>query len=289
MHHHNPLCNMSDHSVEVVFSSSQEKSPMVSVIVPTCNRPDMLSRTLHSILEQTYNSYEVVVVNDCGMDVGDIVASLNEKNNITYIMRKTNGGACAARNTGIKHSRGKYIAYLDDDDIYYPNHLETLVNFLESSDYKVAYTDAYRVLRKKENGAFVTGVRELKYSYDFDYDRILVANFVPVLCVIHEKACLDAVGLFDESIVTLGDWDLWIRLSRKYKLHHIKKITSEFYYTNDGSSMLSRCLPDRLGVKKKIYKKYAKYADKAEILAAQKHSINGLKKKIEKFTSTGRV
>ena len=220
-----------------VISTLNTKLPLVSVIVPTYNRPDTLVETLRSIQRQTYQNYEIIVVNDAGMDVENVVPLLTRNGNITYIKHSKNKGLAAARNTGIKAAKGKYIAYLDDDDIFYEDHVETLVNFLENSDYKVAYTDAYRAHQEKENGQFITKKKDVPYSFDFDYDRILTGNFIPVLCIMHEKACIERVGMFDETLRSHEDWDLWMRMSREFQFAHIKKITCEFSWRLDGSTM----------------------------------------------------
>lgn len=234
---------------------------MVSVIVSTYNRPNMLVQALRSILDQTCKNVEIIVVNDGGVDVEDTITRLNHKNSITYIRHSRNRGSAATRNTGIKVARGKYIAYLDDDDVFYPDHLETLVNFLESSDYEVAYTDAYRAIQEKKDGEFQVTSRDVPYSVDFDYDLILVENFVPLLCFMHEKACLDEVGLFNEDFMTFEDWDLWIRMSRKFKFAHIKKVTCEFAWRQDGTTKSSKKRIKLLREKVSgiIYDRYTEY------------------------------
>jgi len=244
--------------------------PLVSVIVPTYNRPDMLVATLQSILEQTYKNHEIIVVNDCGVDVADVVGWLNQQGNITYVRHDRNRGLAAARNTGLKLARGKYIAYLDDDDLFYPEHLETLVNCLETTDFSVAYTDAHRAHQGKEKGRYATTCRDLPYSHDFNADHLLVANQFPVLCLMHEKACLEKSGLFDESLTTHEDWDLWIRLSLHYPFIHIKKVTCEFSWRQDGSTMTSQKSADFLRTLEIIYAKYQKYLqDRPHLKAAQ--------------------
>ncbi|HBH60308.1 MAG TPA: hypothetical protein DDX85_00905 [Nitrospiraceae bacterium] len=192
-------------------------------------------------------------------------------NKITYVRHSKNRGLAAARNTGIKLSRGKYIAYLDDDDMYYPDHLETLVAYLHDSDCKVAYTDAYRSIQVKENGQYVTKKKDLPYSYDFDYDQILVTNYIPVNCVMHEKACLDETGLFDETLPVFEDWDLWIRMSRRFQMQHIKKTTAEFTWKNDGSTMTSSGQAEFVNTGRMIQKRYRKYAERTpHILIGQR-------------------
>ena len=268
------------HNAEVIISNPHNLSPMVSVVVPTFNRRDMLLRALKSVLAQTYKSFEIVVVNDGGEDVEDVIAPLNRDHNITYIRHRNNSWLASARNTAIRHSNGKYIAYLDDDDIYYPEHIQTLVDFLEFSDYQAAYTDAYRVLREKHDGVYFEHQRELKHSNDFDCDEILVSNLLPVLCMMHEKCCLDQVGYFDESLRTHEDWDMWIRLSRKCKIHHIQKVTAEYSYWADGNSMSSKHRSNFLHSTKAIYERHKRYADEY-VLEKQAHVLKKIAGKNE--------
>jgi GT2 family glycosyltransferase/glycosyltransferase involved in cell wall biosynthesis len=240
-----------NHALEILGIST----PRVSVIVPTFNRPDFLRSALQSILAQTFRSFEIVVVNDAGVDVSDIVNALNVTN-IQYICHDKNKGLAAARNTGIRAARGNFIAYLDDDDVFLPDHLEVLINFLESSKYRVAYTDACRVTQRMTEAGYVTVNKDYPYAEDFDYDRILTENFIPVLCIAHAKTCIDTVGGFDETLNRHEDWDLWIRMSRKYEFAHIRRVTCEYSNRLDGSSMVTGSVPAFLRTFEKICAKY---------------------------------
>jgi glycosyltransferase involved in cell wall biosynthesis/Tfp pilus assembly protein PilF len=233
--------------------------PQVSVIIPTHNRPERLLQAVKSVLNQTYQDFEIMVVNDGGPDIEHLLTPLNSKGNIVYLKHARNRERSAARNSGIKLARGKYLAYLDDDDLFYPDHLQTLVDFLETSDYQVAYTDAYRAHEKKVNGGYEVTSRDIPYSHDFDPDRLLVLNYFPNLCVMHEKSCLDRVGLFDETFAIHEDWDLWIRLSREYDFAHIAKTTCEFSWRQDGTSTTSQRPKDFLRTLEIIYAKYQEY------------------------------
>lgn len=251
--------------------------PLVSVIVPTYNRPDQLAEALKSILAQTYKNIEIIVVNDCGEDVAYVIALLNDRNNIKYIRHDNNKGLAAARNTGIRAAAGKYIAYLDDDDLFYPNHVETLVPFLIRSGNKVAYASSIKAHQIKQNGRYVTVRRELAYNNSFDKDRILAKNLLPVLSIIHEKSCIERVGFFDETFTTLEDWDLWIRMSREYEFVHLPEVTSEVTWRTDGTTMTSSKRPDFLPSHKKIYDKHKTFSqDKPNILAEQKWMLGNL-------------
>src|ERR1043166_3977977 len=132
-----------------MLSQAKKDSPLVSVIIPTLNRPAMLKDALASIAAQTYTPIEIIVVNDAGVDVECVVSQFKLKHHIVYLKHATHKGLPAARNTGIKAASGDYIAYLDDDDVYYPDHIETLASFLSDSGYKVAYTDAYEAYQCK--------------------------------------------------------------------------------------------------------------------------------------------
>ncbi|MGH7258803.1 MAG: glycosyltransferase, partial [Nitrospiraceae bacterium] len=243
-------------SVNQQVPATNGERPLVSVIVPTHNRPAMLTEAVRSILAQTYPEIEIIVVNDAGTDVEHVVASLNETRRISYVRHGTNRGLAAARNTALKIARGKYIAYLDDDDRFHPDHIETLVGVLEGNDYRVAYTDAWRVhYEKQENGYVATG-RDLPYSCEFNANYLLISNMFPVLTVMHERACLDQCGLFDESLTSHEDWDLWIRLSRTFPFLHVKKTTAEFSWRTDGSTMTSGKKEDFPRTTRLIYEKY---------------------------------
>ncbi|OPY75945.1 MAG: putative glycosyltransferase EpsE [Syntrophorhabdus sp. PtaU1.Bin153] len=213
--------------------------PLVSVIIPTYNRPAMLAEAVRSVLQQTYEDVEIIVVNDSGIKVEGIVISLNKKGNISYVRHARNRGLSAARNTGIALSRGEYIAYLDDDDVFLPHHIESLVTFMEDGDHKIAYSDAYRAFQTRQGDSYTISNRDTPFSLDFDHDRILAENFIPVLCVIHKKECLQKAGLFDENLRRLEDWDLWIRMSQEYSFAHLKEITCEFRWRDDGTSMVT--------------------------------------------------
>ena len=176
---------------------------------------------------------------------------------IECLRHETNKGIAAARNTGLAAARGKYIAYLDDDDLFYPDHLQTLVDYLEAHPGTVAYTDAHCAFQELVNGKWTTARREVVWSRDWDNDQILVDNFVPTLCVMHPRASLEKTGKFDESLGRHEDWDLWIRLSRHFAFSHIRKVTCEFERRQDKSSLTIQGFAPFLKTMTRIHAKYA--------------------------------
>ena len=243
-------------------SKTFTRRPMVSVIVPTYHRPERLRVALKSLAQQSFQDYEVIVVNDAGDSVETVVAEMNHSGRLTLINHDRNRGLATSRNTGLRHAKGKYVCYLDDDDRYLPDHLETLVSFLEHSEYKVAYTDAWRVHERLEHGCHIETERDLLYSYDFNPASLLVSNYIPVLCLMHERSCIEEVGVFDEALFAHEDWDLWIRMATKFPFMHVKRTTGEFTWRTDGSSMTSGTRETYWRTMEIIHRKYQPYAER---------------------------
>jgi GT2 family glycosyltransferase/SAM-dependent methyltransferase len=252
------------------------RPPKVSVIVPTYNRPDRLRTALESLAGQTFQDFEVIVVNDGGCEVGFVIAACADRHRITSISHDRNRGLAAARNSGLRAAKGTYIAYLDDDDRYLPHHLETLVRYLERGECRVAYTDAWRVHEQQINGEYIETERDLPYSYDFSPADLLVGNYFPVLCVMHARQCLDQVGFFDESLFAHEDWDLWIRMATRFPFKHLAVTTAEFTWRGDGTSMTSGTSETYRRTMELIYRKYAPHAE--QIAGVREAQAKNLKK-----------
>jgi GT2 family glycosyltransferase/MoaA/NifB/PqqE/SkfB family radical SAM enzyme/cytochrome c-type biogenesis protein CcmH/NrfG len=242
---------------EIEIEFSENTFPQISVIVPTYNRPDMLTEALKSILEQTFRNYEIVVVNDAGMSVEDVILKMNKEKNIVYISHAKNRGLAAARNTGIMVARGKYIALLDDDDLFYPNHLETAITHLNEK-MPIIYTDATRATYEKHNDSYRLVGKKIPYSIDFERNKLLVGNISPVNCFVFEKKKALQTELFDETLTTLEDWDFWIRLSERCTFKHIAKVTAQVNWRTDGTTMTSSLGADFQKNRDEIYKRYEK-------------------------------
>jgi glycosyltransferase involved in cell wall biosynthesis len=203
------------------------RNPEVSIILPTYNRGNLLERALESIRYQAFKDFEVVLINDGGSDISPIIKKFPDLK-ITYIQHEKNLGLSEARNSGLKIAKGKYITYLDDDDEYYPNHLESLINYLDRSpDVKVAYSIAmYKYQQKSIKGRQKSNKITARF-FKFDEQQILINNLSPITCFCHLKECVKVVGGFNPSLKRYEDWEFWIRLSRVYKFKQIQEVTCQ--------------------------------------------------------------
>jgi len=239
-------------------------SPLISVIVRTCNRRRSLREALQSLQAQTCQDFEVILVNDGGEDVTDIVTELSPHLRIAYHAWRPSRGRPQALNAALKEAQGTYIAYLDDDDTYYPDHLETLATALRVGDYQVAYTDViWAFQRQTPDGAFETYERRSVHARDFNPDWLLFENYIPINAVMHARACLDVVGHFDEAFEVLEDWELWIRMALQYDFRHIATCTAEYRKRDDGSNITDAPMKRELFVSTTV-SLFAKYACERE-------------------------
>jgi GT2 family glycosyltransferase/thioredoxin-like negative regulator of GroEL len=240
--------------------AASSNAPLVSVIMPTFDRPDFLPRAVASVLAQTYPNLELIVVNDAGCPVEDLLRPLDPDGRITYLRLRENRNRSAARNAGLALARGKYVAYLDDDDWYLPTHLERLVGLLEQSGDAVAYSYSERVTEeRREDGWVQTEVLPI-YRMPYLAARLLVGNFIPMPCLVHRRDCLDLVGTFDEDMITHEDWDLLIRLSARWPFQQLEETTCRFSWRQDGSSTTSSHRHDFPRTLQLVYERYADLA-----------------------------
>jgi len=216
------------------------EEPLVTVLVPTFNRRRYLRTALASLADQTYTNFEVLVVNDGGVSVRDIVDGLADPR-FVLTERETNRGKAASLNEALRQARGFYVAYLDDDDLFYPRHLQRLVETLEGQDdCGVAYTDLYKVhCRVRRDGAREVLGKVVNVSRDFDRFFLCYFNHTLHVSVMHRRDLLDRTGPYDESLGVLVDWDMMRRLAFFTDFVHVPEVTGEFYAPVKGSDRLS--------------------------------------------------
>jgi GT2 family glycosyltransferase len=232
-------------SSPLIHRAQHPSLPAVSVIVRTRNRPRMLVQALTSLANQTLQEFEVIVVNDGGQDVTDVLDRLATYLDIRQLRHPVSRGRAAALNAGIAAARGHYLAYLDDDDVVYPTHLEMLAMCLAENEADVVYANANKVLCWSDMKQDTALERVPLPSREFDAFMLPVENWIPIMTFMHTTDCLKTVGGFDEKMDIYEDWDFLIRLSQHYSFRHTARITSEYRFRfgeigDDCASTLQR-------------------------------------------------
>ena len=217
-----------------------KRGPLVTVVLPTYNRRRYLSLALAGVLRQTYANLEVFVVRDGGEEVSDVVQSFRDPR-VVFIDRHENRGKPFSLNEALALAQGKYVAYLDDDDVYYPSHVRTLVEALEGpTDCGVAYSDLYKTCCEvTPRGDRRVLSKRVEVSRDFDRFLMLYFNHVLHVSLMHRRDLLDKTGLYNEQLNVLIDWDITRRLSFFTDFRHVPVITGEFYNPVGESDRIS--------------------------------------------------
>ncbi len=187
--------------------------PKISVVIPVYSGADFIRETLDSAFGQTFRSYEIVVVNDGSPDTVRFEDVIRENlENIVYI-KQQNSGAGVARNTAIEHARGSIIAFLDGDDIWFPDFLASQYSFLEAGGYDMAYCDA--LLFGMSADRQKTFMENAPSSGDADFDSILDlrCNVITSGTMARKSAIIKA-GMFESERVDAEDFHLWLRIAK---------------------------------------------------------------------------
>jgi glycosyltransferase involved in cell wall biosynthesis len=202
----------------------------VSVIMPTYKRSESIGESIRSVMNQTLTDVELVVINDGGDDTARKIIDSFGSPRIRYYRLDRNRGLSAALNEGIRLAQGRYIAYLDDDDIYYPDHLKTLAESIAGTHYDFVYSNCWRCAGERTGSGFVEASRTLHNIRPERYsmDSLFRANYISTLNILHKRECFSGAGLFNEDLIQLMDWDMWLRFARKYRFLQINGISGEY-------------------------------------------------------------
>lgn len=197
--------------------------PKVSVIIPTYNRAHLLERAIRSVLNQTFQDFELIVVDDGSTDeTNKIIGIFNL--DIYYIRHDKNKGVSAARNTGLRYSKGNYIAFLDSDDEWLPQKLERQIKVFENGSDKLGVVYSGYSVETKPDEPIIPQYRGDILNYILIYNCVGSATNPLIL-----KNCFDKVGLFDEDLPALNDWDMWIRIGQHYDFEFIPEILACYH------------------------------------------------------------
>jgi len=203
-----------------------------SVIIPVYNRASTLKSAIESVLSQTFSDYEIIVVDD-GSDKVVKKALKPYMGRVKYIKLNNNFGVSHARNIGIKAARGKYIAFLDSDDLWLPDKLQMQFDMFQQSDLPVIHTNEFWF----RGDRFINqGKRHKRYGGKI-FDKVLDFCRISPSSVAIRKDVFKVCDLFDEKMRVCEDYDLWLRICEKYEVGYLpEKLIIKRAITDDQLS-----------------------------------------------------
>lgn len=212
------------------------KQPLVSVIIPTYNRTDYLNLTIQSILSQTYQNIEIIVIDD-GTPNSNNEVLCKKLDNVKYIKIENSGGPAKPRNIGIHEAKGKYIAFVDDDDLWLPTKLEKQVAVLENNlDFGLVHSCCEVI---DENGIKKNEIIGRPGSLDVKHGDVslrMMGNWTLMMPTpLIRKEVVDAVGFFNENMPSAGeDAEFWARCSFATQFYYVDEPLAQ-YRTHSGN------------------------------------------------------
>ena len=213
--------------------------PLVSVIVRTHARPAVLKETLISLRNQTYDNFEIVIVEDGEECARRMIDDEFPDLKIRYTATGGHVGRSAAGNLGMELARGEYLNFLDDDDLFYADHIETLVQSLKESGMDAAYSLAYETAINVTGGSpYTYEITSCQTRYHQPFNRLLLlrANYIPIQSIMFKKRLFELYGGLDTALDNQEDYDMWIRYALKTDFVFVPKTTSIYRVPSlDGS------------------------------------------------------
>ena len=192
------------------------KKPLVSVIVTTFNRCEMLAETIQSILDQTFLDFELIVVDNMSEDGTREYINSIQDGRVRYFRNQNFGVVAKNRNYGIREAKGTYIAFCDDDDLWLPNKLEVQVTLLKKNPNKVmCYSQAESFLDNQTVKKLMIR-RSVKKSH---FNNLLQGNFIPNSSVLIKRDVFDRLGYLNESSELREDYEMWLRVTKSFSIH----------------------------------------------------------------------
>jgi len=197
------------------------KNPRVSVIIPTYNRDKLILKALESIFNQTFQDFEILIVDDASTDnTEQVIKDLNHPQ-VRYFKLEKNSGQCIARNFGITHVKGEFVAFLDSDDEWLPEKTEKQVALFDNGSDRMGgtYGNSYTT-----NAATDVTILAATENFRGDIHDKFLAGFCPPTpsMFMVKREALERVNGFDEELLTFVDLDLWIRISEHYDFDYVE-------------------------------------------------------------------
>lgn len=251
-----------------------------SVVIPVYNKEKFVVKTIESVLFQTFTDYEIIIVNDGSTDQSEAKVLEFRDNRIQYFSKK-NEGVAAARNFGIKKAKADYICFLDADDYWYPNFLETMHRFTAKFPEQKVFAAAVEIeTRNKTIPAHYSIPKKSNYEIVnfFDASQKECVLWTSSVCI--HKSVFEKVGTFDTNIKHGEDTELWIRIGLQFPIVFTPKILARYVYDDKSISrninyFFESYTFEKYAAEEKKNRALKKYMDLNRFSAVIKCKLNG--------------
>lgn len=208
---------------------------LVSIVIPTYNRAHTIQKAIDSLLTQTWQDFEIIIIDDGSEDnTLQIIDDIREKDpRIRYFRQTHRKGANAARNRGVREAKGKYIAFQDSDDQWLPNKLSVQMDAILTTGIQAAFTAFWRI-RGRKRTHIPKKNRQIKSGIHSFHEELLKGNFITLPTFVVEKGLFRQAGGFDEDLSRLQDWEMFLRLSSLTDFIYIDQPLLNAYLGNDN-------------------------------------------------------
>jgi len=251
------------------------QGPLVSIVIVTYNRRDFLVRAVASARAQTYQNTEIIVVNDGTEPVADLFTDMPD---VKVVNNPVNLGLGGTRNAGVAVASGEYVAFLDDDDEYFPDHVAILTEALERSGLDMANAASITRFARKSGSEFRVRGYLVESMRSFAWNELLITNAAPPLTVMVRRSAFQRVGGFPEDRTGLEDYGLWLKLSKIGDVAFVMRVTCIYSRRDDGSNMIVYTGPKHAEYLESIYQAYP--ADGRELVLEERQRTLALVREI---------
>ena len=206
------------------------KNDIISIITPLYNSEKYIKQTIESVLAQTYKKWEIIVVDDVSTDKGIVIVKkyISKDNRIKLIQLEKNGGGAVARNKAIESANGRYIAFLDSDDLWHPKKLEKQIKFMQKKGYAFTFT---KYQKMKENGELLDTYMDVPKR--INYKKALFGNPIGCLTAVYDVEKLGKIYM--PNIRKRQDYALWLKILKKEKYAYGLNESLAYYRLRENS------------------------------------------------------
>ena len=244
---------------------------LVSIIMPSYNTALYIRETIQSVLDQTNQNWELIIVDDCSTDNTDEIVDSIKDERIRYLKNEKNSGAAVSRNRALREAKGRWIAFLDSDDLWMPEKLEKQISFMEKNGYSFSYTNYEEIdVEGKKTGVKVTGPKKVTKTGMFNY------CWLGCLTVMYDR---NVIGLIQiEDIKKNNDYAMWLKVCKKANCYLLDENLGK-YRKGRAGSVSTHSIKTMIGWHYKLFREAEKQGTVRSIVNTGGNLVFGFYKK----------